>query len=120
MTVARARADMRDVATARDADDVIELMKFSLRDFYGDDDPLLVAPVAMGGGGGGKGVKAEGKRLVEGLRAMRAQGRAEVSKGDISALADRLRLEQPLDVLVDALNEAGMLLRRAGGMYKLG
>ena len=55
LTEARARADLRESATAADARDVIELMKFSLRELFRDSVPFVHVPAS------GKGVKTRGE-----------------------------------------------------------
>lgn len=116
LTVARARADLREEATAGDARDVMELVKYSMRDFFRDSIPFLRV------GGSGKcrsGAKADGRRLMQALQSMkRTQGKDRVSMGEIAAIADELGLHSvPLQELIEGLNEAGELLKKGGQTY---
>lgn len=114
LTEARARVDLREAATAADAEDVIALMKFSMRDFFRDSVPLLYVPVK-----GGRGAKAETRRLMEALHAMKkAQGTDRVSVAELTVLCDELGLHAlPVKDLVAGLNEAGELLKRGRDIY---
>jgi DNA helicase MCM8 len=113
LTEARARVDLREVATAADAEDVIDLMKFSMHDFFCDSVPFLHVPAKE------RGAKAEARRLMEALEAMkRTQGTDQVSVAEMTVLCDDLGLHAlPVKDLVAGLNEAGELLKRGRDIY---
>jgi DNA helicase MCM8 len=125
LTEARARAELRQAATAADAEDVCELMRESLaHTVY-----VGAAPGGFAGppGGGAGGAKGEARRLLAALAALAAQAAREdrgaasgvFSRPEILAVADTIELAVPdLDSLLDKLNEAGELLM-SGRNYKL-
>jgi DNA helicase MCM8 len=114
LTVARARADLREEATAHDAQDVIELMKFAMRDFFRDSVPFIrVADKSRSG------AKADCRRLMETLRSMkRTQGKDRVTIGELASIADDLELHSmPLQEMIESLNEAGELLKKGAQTF---
>lgn len=112
LTEARARADLREEATLADAEDVVELLKFCLRDFFRDAAPFVHVSVK------GKGGKADGKRLMAALAASkRATGHDRASAAEIGALCVQLGIASEPQELIDGLNEAGELLRKGAGVY---
>lgn len=122
LTEARARAELRQAATAADAEDVCELMRESLaHTVY-----VGAAPGGFAGppGGGAGGAKGEARRLLAALAAQAARedrGAASgvFSRSEILAVADTIELAVPdLDSLLEKLNEAGELLM-SGRNYKL-
>ena len=115
---ARARADLRDVVTVDDASDAAD---------------LLAAAVAGGGGaawGGGASApagrrtsaRAEADRLLAAAvaRSKTRGAGASWTAGELCGLADDLDLDVPdVPALLDALNDAGELLKRGGGVYEV-
>jgi DNA helicase MCM8 len=110
---ARAKADLREVVTEHDAQDAVELMQYSLRDFV-HDSRRSTAPKVRGNS-----MRAQGTRLVEALRQSAAADRKrQFSFADIQRTAAAIRLQVPdLDGLIGALNESSDLLKKGGGMY---
>ena len=119
---ARARAELREAATAADAEDVVELMRESLAHsvYTGAD----AGGFAGASGGGAGGLKGEARRLLAALAARAAgedRGAAGMvfSKAEILAVADSIELAVPdVTVLLERLNDAGELLM-SGKNYKL-
>lgn len=119
LTQARARAELRTEATAADARDAVELMVAAMRDLFRDS--------ASGGGaaprsrarGKAGGKRKEAETLLERLREIkRIEGKKEFSKVDLEVIKDDLRLyAAPLDDYLEALNEAGELLRKGKGLW---
>ena len=122
LTEARARAELREAATAADAEDVVELMRESLAHcvYTGADAGGFAGPP----GGGAGGLKGEARRLLAALAARAAaedRGAAGMvfSKAEILAVADSIELAVPdVTVLLERLNDAGELLM-SGKNYKL-
>ncbi|KAK9824829.1 hypothetical protein WJX81_003431 [Elliptochloris bilobata] len=112
---ARARADLRTVATRADAEDVVDLMKACLLDKFVDETGMLDFRRA-----GGKSKQAEAKRFLAAL-AKRCQlsGSAQVNVAQLYSLADDLELAVP-DMLafIADLNDAGELLKKGSGVYQ--
>jgi len=119
---ARARAELRETATAADAEDVVELMRESLAH-------CVYTGAAGGGfsappGGGAGGAKGEARRLLAELASRaaaeeRGAAAAVFSRAEILAVADSIELAVPdVMALLDRLNEAGELLM-SGKNYKL-
>lgn len=127
---ARARADLREIVTAEDAEDAAE---------------LAGAALGVGGGGGGVatcgwGAAADeaaslGSRNGRGRAAARAEAerflaaasKAAVAKrsdvftaGELCALADAIELDvTDVPSLLEALNDRGELLKKGGGAYSV-
>ena len=122
LTEARARAELREAATAADAQDVVELMRESLAHsvYTGAGPGGLPAPP----GGGAGGARGEARRLLAALAAKaasdaRGAGGAVFSKAEIIAVADQIDLAVPdVTSLLERLNDAGELLM-AGKTEKL-
>ncbi|KAI8465449.1 MAG: MCM2/3/5 family-domain-containing protein [Monoraphidium minutum] len=124
---ARARVDLREEVTREDAEDAIEIMSEALLD-------------RCGGGGGGLGLGAglglvdfrkdkgsRGGRAGESARFMAAlrrgaarEGRDTFDKGELQELASELKLNiRDVHTFIDQLNEAGEILKRGPGQYKV-
>ncbi|MEW5311356.1 MAG: hypothetical protein WDW38_003077 [Sanguina aurantia] len=113
------------VVSERDAQDVVEIMKEALYDRFMDD----VACVDFRRGGGGSsgsaarsgGKAAEAKRFLLRLQHVcEHQGRDTVSTGELHALASEIGLNvRDVSGFLEQLNEAGELLQRGGGQYKV-
>jgi DNA replicative helicase MCM subunit Mcm2 (Cdc46/Mcm family) len=119
LTQARARAELRMEATEEDARDAVELMVAAMRDLFRDS--------ASGAGAGGR-TRARGKAgskrkeavaLLERLQEIkRIEGKKEFSKVDLEVIKDDLRLyAAPLDTYLEALNDAGDLLKKGKGLW---
>jgi DNA helicase MCM8 len=113
---ARARADLRDVVTADDAADAADLAAAAARAGGG----AAWGPCGDAGSRSRGGVRAEADRLLAAATsrsAHRLDG-ASWRAGELLALADELDLDVPdVPALLDALNEAGELLKKGGGVF---
>jgi DNA helicase MCM8 len=116
LTQARARAELREEATAADARDAVELMIVAMRDLFRDSVGGVSARSRSRRVGG---KRKEAETLLDRLREIkRIEGKKEFSKLDMEGIIDDLRLyAAPLDTYLDALNEAGELLRKGQGMW---
>ena len=121
LTQARARAELRTEATAEDARDAVELMVAAMRDLFRDcvgarAGGAAARPRARGKAGG---KRKEAETLLERVREIkRIEGKKEFSNVDLEVIKDDLRLyAAPLDTYLEALNEAGELLRKGKGLW---
>jgi DNA replicative helicase MCM subunit Mcm2 (Cdc46/Mcm family) len=114
---ARARADLRSEVTGADAEEVVELMKASMRDLFCDSVPFVHVPQSRGRGG----CKAEAQRLLAALTQMKqTQGRSQWSVAELHGLGDDLGLHSvPMSDLITVLNESGDLLKRGPQLYNV-
>jgi DNA helicase MCM8 len=134
LTEARARAELREHATADDAADVVELMRDALGDIIFADDAdgtgagggAFATQHGGGGGGRGGGMKGEAKRFLAALAAeAAADARSAAARGgcfsygELVAIADRMALNVPdVETFIQRLNEVGEILMH-GRLYKL-
>ncbi|XP_034538356.1 DNA helicase MCM8, partial [Notolabrus celidotus] len=119
LTEARARLDLREMATKSDAEDVVEIMKHSLADTYSDG--LGNLDFERSQLGSGMSQRSTGKRLINALH-MHAQ-RTNQKQFDlqmIRSVADRLNIKvMDFEGLVSSLNEQGFLLKKGAKLYQL-
>jgi len=114
LTQARARVDLRNVATGADAEDAISVMRASLRDVLEDEAGMIDLRRA-----GGMSKQAEAKRLVSELqRLVTAEGRVMLTVDEIRAAANAVRVADA-DAAVESLNAAGVLLKKGHRLYSL-
>ncbi|CAL6427820.1 unnamed protein product [Bathycoccus prasinos] len=113
----RARVDLREIVTDRDAMDAVELYSLSMADVMRDDSGRL--------GAFGKRTGVSGKRknfrvFIDAVNAAtRNKGNAYFSVGELHALVEQTRLDgiKDIDAFIEALNLAGELLK-CGRLYK--
>ncbi|KAK9079291.1 hypothetical protein SSX86_000962 [Deinandra increscens subsp. villosa] len=113
---ARARVDLREEITIKDAMEVVEIMKESLYDKYVDEHGFVDF-----GRSGGMSHQKEAKRF---LSALNKQSELEqkdcFSISEIYSLADRIRLRVPdVDTLVENLNAVGYLIKKGPKLYQV-
>ena len=117
LSEARARVDLREIVTDRDAMDAVELYSLSMADVMRDDSGRL--------GAFGKRTGVSGKRknfrvFIDAVNAAtRNKGNAYFSVGELHALVEQTRLDgiKDIDAFIEALNLAGELLK-CGRLYK--
>lgn len=112
---ARARADLREEVTKADAEEVVELMKASMRDLFRESVPFAHVPASRGRGGS----NADAQRLIAALKqAKQQQGRSQWTAAELHSLGDDMGLHAaPMSELIGALNEEGCLLKRGPQLY---
>uniref|UniRef100_A0A673CTA8 DNA helicase MCM8 n=1 Tax=Sphaeramia orbicularis TaxID=375764 RepID=A0A673CTA8_9TELE len=119
LTEARARLDLRETASKSDAEDVIEIMKYSLVDTYSDG--LGNLDFERSQLGSGMSQRSAGKRLINALHT-HAQ-RTSQKQFDIHAMrsvAEKLNIKvMDFEGLVCSLNEQGFLLKKGPKLYQL-
>ncbi|KAL7251724.1 hypothetical protein ACSBR1_013559 [Camellia fascicularis] len=113
---ARARLDLREEITARDALDAVEIMKESLYDKYVDEHGFVDF-----GRSGGMSQQKEKKRFLSALnKQSELQQKDCFSISEIYSLADRIGLRVPdIDTFVDNLNSVGYLLKKGPKTYQV-
>ncbi|CAD7699627.1 unnamed protein product [Ostreobium quekettii] len=107
LTEARARLDLREVATEEDAQDAVEIVKEALCDKFVDESGLGVFKRRKGSG-----KQVEARRFLGALaRHAQNQGGNIVTMSDIYSVANEIELQvQDVREFVDQLNEAGGIL----------
>ncbi|KXZ52381.1 hypothetical protein GPECTOR_9g425 [Gonium pectorale] len=127
---ARARAELREVVSREDAEDVVDLVREALYDRFGSDlaagctDYRAMSSGGFGGGGGRGsrgGAGGEAARFMAGVRRLAArEGRCVFGSGELTSLANEMALAvRDVGALLEQLNEAGQLLKRGPGQYKV-
>lgn len=118
LTQARARAELRDEATAADARDAVELMITAMRDLFRDNASGGAAPRSRARGKAG-GKRREAETLLERMHEIkRIEGKKEFTKSELEVISDQLGLfAAPLDTYLEALNNAGEILRKGSGVW---
>eukprot|EP00946_MAST-07B_sp_MAST-7B-sp1_P005304 g5304.t1 len=118
---ARAKADLREIATADDARDVVEIMEKALLDICSDDLGVLDFTRVSGCSN----AKLQ-KKLVDALRiSAQRKGHGRFSTADIVSCAKAARLYHQICAKHDFKNFIGMmretnyLLKKGGGSYEL-
>lgn len=122
MAEARARLELRDIVTAEDAKDVIEIVKDMLSGMVGE----AFGVVDMNTGSGQRHSKraifqTERRRFLEALcRYCHKTSSKEVDIGDLYSIADQIELGIPdTGQFFEDLNEAGDILKKGGGRYAI-
>lgn len=113
---ARAKIELREEVTEQDAQDVVDLMSESLFDKLVDENGRIDV-----GRNGGMSKSKETKRFMGYLAKLAAKGdKPCYSRKELAEIADNISLNVPhLDDVIDKMNEAGFLLKKAGGKYEV-
>ncbi|XP_067933139.1 DNA helicase MCM8-like [Watersipora subatra] len=119
LTEAKAKIELREEATRQDAQDIIEIMKYSMVDTYSDETGVLDFTRTQHGSGMSN--RAAGKAL---LSAMQRQFKATMNNifnvADIKALIQRYSIGvKDFDTLLESLNQQGFLLMKGRSTYQL-
>lgn len=112
---ARARVDLREEVTERDAEEVVALLQECILDSLLDDIGRLDMTRK-----GGMSLAKQMKALVTLLqREARQRGSNMFHRNDIQALSDRLRLDKDVDSLIESMRTECYLLLKGPKMYQL-
>ena len=117
---ARARLELREACTARDASDVVELMRYSMLDTFSDQYGFLDFSRCQHGSGMSH--RAAGKRLVTVLQRAyeRRDYNALFSVQDMRDMAQQAGVQvDDFEGLVASLNNQGYLLKKGPRLYQL-
>lgn len=119
LTQARARLEMREKASRQDAQDVVEIMKYSLLDTFSDDFGNLDFQRSQHGSGMSS--RAQSKRFVAELsRVSEREYNSLFTVEQMRRIAKDLRLQiRSFDDFVYSLNNQGFLLKKGPRVYQL-
>lgn len=122
LTLCRARADLREIATREDAIDVINLFKFSMVDIFDQDDPTQSTnATSIKKQIPNLSTQSKPKQMKAFLEHWRdlseAQDRQEFTTGELKAIAKELGVKDFNDI-IDTLNYNCEIIKIVGG-YKI-
>jgi len=119
LTQARARLEMREKASQQDAQDVVEIMKYSLLDTFSDDFGNLDFQRSQHGSGMSS--RAQSKRFIAELsRVSEREYNSLFTVEQMRSIAKDLRLQiRSFDDFVYSLNNQGFLLKKGPRVYQL-
>ena len=119
LTQARAKVDMRDQASGSDARQVVELMKHSLRDVCLDEETGTL-DFSRAGIGGGMSKTAECKRMLAAMtKVAKVKRDALFHERDLDGIARKCGILQNLSELLDAMNNATLLMKKGHGNWEI-
>jgi DNA helicase MCM8 len=119
LSEARARCELRDIVTAADARDIIQIMKYSLWDSYSSDD-LGTVDFARSQMGTGSSRQKDGKNLMAVLnRKAYETGKKNFTMDQIEKFAYDINIREGVRELVDRVNNQGYLINKGGGVYQI-
>uniref|UniRef100_H2L7D7 DNA helicase MCM8 n=1 Tax=Oryzias latipes TaxID=8090 RepID=H2L7D7_ORYLA len=119
LTEARAKLELREMATRGDAEDVVEIMKHSLADTYSDG--LGNLDFERSQLGSGMSQRSAAKRLVNALHShAQRTGQKQFDLQTLRSMADKLNIKVgDFQGLLSSLNEQGFLLKKGPKLYQL-
>uniref|UniRef100_A0A3P9J5L6 DNA helicase MCM8 n=1 Tax=Oryzias latipes TaxID=8090 RepID=A0A3P9J5L6_ORYLA len=119
LTEARAKLELREMATRGDAEDVVEIMKHSLADTYSDG--LGNLDFERSQLGSGMSQRSAAKRLVNALHShAQRTGQKQFDLQTLRSMADKLNIKvADFQGLLSSLNEQGFLLKKGPKLYQL-
>uniref|UniRef100_A0A3B3TKF3 DNA helicase MCM8 n=1 Tax=Poecilia latipinna TaxID=48699 RepID=A0A3B3TKF3_9TELE len=119
LTEARAKLELREVATQSDAEDVVEIMKHSLADTYSDG--LGNLDFERSQLGSGMSQRGAAKRLVSALHShAQRTNQKQFDLQTIRSVADKMNIKvMDFQGLLSSLNEQGFLLKKGPKLYQL-
>ena len=119
LTEARARLDLREECTLHDANDVIDVMKYSMIDTYSDQFGFL--DFSRSQHGSGMSTKSAAKRFVSALqRTYERNFNALFTVQDLREMASQIGLNvSDFEGFVTSLNNQGYLLKKGPRLYQL-
>ncbi|XP_055892366.1 DNA helicase MCM8-like [Biomphalaria glabrata] len=119
LTEARARLELRETATKSDAEDVVEIMKYSMQDVFSDQFGFIDFNRSMHGSG--MSGRAQPKRFISGLQRISEQTYNNIfTLQQMRQVAKDLGLNVPdFEGFVSSLNNQGFLLKKGPKVYQL-
>ncbi|PWA22510.1 hypothetical protein CCH79_00017324 [Gambusia affinis] len=119
LTEARAKLELRELATQSDAEDVVEIMKHSLADTYSDG--LGNLDFERSQLGSGMSQRGAAKRLVNALHShAQRTNQKQFDLQTIRSVADKMNIKvMDFQGLLSSLNEQGFLLKKGPKLYQL-
>lgn len=119
LTEARARSELRAYCTKRDAEEVIEIMKFSMRETYSDEFGNLDFDRSIHGSGMSKASQA--KKLISMMTATASQrGDDCFTVAEIQQLSNKIKIPpDSVHSLITSLNDQGFILKKGLQLYQI-
>ncbi|XP_057667383.1 DNA helicase MCM8-like isoform X4 [Diorhabda carinulata] len=119
LTQARAKAELREVATKQDAEDVVEIMKWSLNDIFSDGTGVLDKTRSQNGTG--TSTKAQITRLLRIVqRISEIETRSIFGTNELKQLSEQAGIaKNKFNTVLENLNLQGFLLKKGQGKYQL-
>lgn len=119
LTEARARTELRTFCTKSDALDVIEIMKYSMRETYSDEYGNLDFDRSIHGSGMSK--SSQAKKLINMMtRAASTRGDDCFSTPEIQQLCNTLKIPgNAVFGMIETLNDQGFLLKKGHQLYQI-
>ncbi|XP_056635886.1 DNA helicase MCM8-like isoform X1 [Diorhabda sublineata] len=119
LTQARAKAELREVATKQDAEDVVEIMKWSLNDIFSDGTGVLDKTRSQNGTG--TSIKAQITRLLRIVqRISEIETRSIFGTNELKQLSEQAGIaKNKFNTVLENLNLQGFLLKKGQGKYQL-
>eukprot|EP00118_Oscarella_pearsei_P021490 m.241450 g.241450 ORF g.241450 m.241450 type:complete len:141 (+) comp40205_c0_seq79:2198-2620(+) len=116
---ARARVDLRDVANHHDAEDVVEMMKYSMMDTYSDASGVVNFQRSQHGSGMSK--RGQAKRFIAELEKIAANTFKSVfSIAQMREIAKGIGLKvSNFDDFIASLNNQNFLLQKGPRLFQL-
>ncbi|KAK8395977.1 hypothetical protein O3P69_005220 [Scylla paramamosain] len=119
LTQARARCELREEATGQDAQEVIEVMRFSMKDAFADDLSLVEFQMSLGEAKTGS--RGPVKKFIAGLtRLSEKTCKSTFSVNEMKQLIKQMNLKVPdFGDFLSTLNHHGYLIKKGQGVYRL-
>ncbi|XP_021920496.1 DNA helicase MCM8 isoform X1 [Zootermopsis nevadensis] len=119
LTEARAKLELREEATEKDAQDIVEIMKYSLVDTLSDG--FGCVDFQRSQNGSGMSSRNQGKRFITALQQRaNAQSRSVFSVQELKEVAELARIKvSDFYGFLSTLNVQGFLLKKAPKLYQL-
>ncbi|XP_015800528.3 DNA helicase MCM8 [Nothobranchius furzeri] len=119
LTEARAKLELREMATKNDAEDVVEIMKYSLADTYSDG--LGNLDFERSQLGAGMSQRSAAKRLINALHShAQRTNQKQFDLQTLRSIADKVNIKvMDFQGLLSSLNEQGFLLKKGPKLYQL-
>ncbi|XP_041352396.1 LOW QUALITY PROTEIN: DNA helicase MCM8-like [Gigantopelta aegis] len=119
LSEARARLELREVATVQDAEDVIEIMKYSMVDTYSDQYGWIDFKRSQHGSG--MSGRSQPKRFIAALKKVAEQTYNSIfTIQQMRQIAKDISLQlQDFEGFVSSLNNQGYLLKKGSKVYQL-
>ncbi|CAL1270874.1 unnamed protein product [Larinioides sclopetarius] len=119
LTKARARIELRAFCTTNDAEEVIEIMKYSMRDTFSDEFGNIDFDRSIHGSGMSK--RSQAKKLINFLtKAAAVKGDNCFLISEIKDLAKEAKISMDsFSTLLETLNDQGFLLKKGFQLYQI-
>ena len=119
LTEARARVDLREECSQSDAEDVVEVMKYSMMDTYSDE--LGFLDFTRSQHGSGMSSRSQSKKFVAALQRVYEQTyNALFTAQELRQIAQQANVKvRDFEEFIASLNNQGFLLKKGPRVYQL-